>query len=244
MPKKAATPSVAELDAAPGGAAAVDRALSVLRAFKMGDGSLSLAELSERTQLYKSTLLRLIYSLEHASLIYRHSDGTYSVGSEVARLYGVFTSAFSQRDIVMAVLRELVEKTKESAAFYIRQGDNRLCLYRVDSPHLLRDQTRMGDLLPVDRGSGGRMMMAYTGGRGAKYAQIRKEQIVVTTGELIPELSGISAPVFGADGEFVGVMNLSIPTYRLDTSHAKHVRAAAEQLTGLFGGVFPPPEGG
>jgi DNA-binding IclR family transcriptional regulator len=87
------------------------------------------------------------------------------------------------------------------------------------------------------------MMMAYTGGRGAKYTQIRKEQIVVTTGELIPELSGISAPVFGADGAFMGVMNLSIPTYRLDTGHAKHVRAAAEQLTGLFGGVFPPPEG-
>ena len=30
--------------------------------------------------------------------------------------------------VVMPVLRELVEKTKESAAYYVRQGEQRLCL--------------------------------------------------------------------------------------------------------------------
>jgi DNA-binding IclR family transcriptional regulator len=242
MPKKAAVDTFADQQA-PGGAAAVDRALAVLRAFRMGDGNLTLAELAERTQLYKSTVLRLIASLEHAFLIHRHADGRYSLGSEVARLYGVFNSSFSQRDTVMAVLQELVAQTRESAAFYVRQGDHRLCLHRVDSPHLLRDQTKVGDLLPLDRGAGGQMVLAYTGGRGAKYARMRKEQLVITTGELIPELSGISAPVFGADGSFAGAMNLSIPTYRLDISHAKHVQAAAVKLTGLFGGVYPAPEG-
>ena len=42
MPKKAAQPSVADLQAAPGGAAAVDRALSLLCAFRAGDDGLSL----------------------------------------------------------------------------------------------------------------------------------------------------------------------------------------------------------
>ena len=43
MPRKAQTESVSDLNAAPGGAAAVDRALSLLSAFRPGDEALSLA---------------------------------------------------------------------------------------------------------------------------------------------------------------------------------------------------------
>lgn len=243
MPRKAAIPSVADQQAAPGGAAAVDRALSLLTAFRKGDGSLSLAELAQRTQLYKSTVLRLIASLEHATLIRRHADGTYSLGPEIVRLNGVYASAFSQQDVVMPVLKELVDLTRESAAFHVIHGEHRLCLYRVDSPQLLRDHTRAGDLLPLDRGAGGRVLTAYSSGRGAKYTKIRKEQVVIASGDRVPEVSGISAPVFGADGECAGAVTLSIPTYRLNMAHADHVRYAAVKLTGLLGGVYPEPEG-
>ncbi|WP_077035716.1 IclR family transcriptional regulator [Pelomonas sp. KK5] len=242
MPKKAAHPSVADQQAAPGGAAAVDRALSLLTAFRKGDGSLTLAELAQRTQLYKSTVLRLIASLEHATLIRRHADGSYSLGPEIVRLHGVYASAFSQQDAVMPVLKELVDQTNESAAFHVRHGDARLCLYRVDSTQLLRDHTRAGDLLPLDRGAGGRVLMAYGGGKEPKYRKIRQDQVVIASGDRVPEVSGISAPVFGADGEFAGAITLSIPTYRLNTDHAEHVREAAIKLTGLLGGVYPEPE--
>lgn len=238
MPKSSQPPTV-ELDSDKTGVAAVDRALATLRAFQKGDDALTLAELAKRTQLYKSTLLRLLVSLERALLIRRHEDGRYSLGPEVARLHGIYADAFSEREVVMGVLKELVEQTGESAAYYVRQGDLRLCLYRVDSPHLLRDQTREGDLLPLDRGSGGRLVLAFTGGVGPVYAKIRKEQLVITKGELLPELSGITAPVFRANGEFAGAMNLSIPTYRFTASHAKHVQDAAVRLTTLFGGSYP-----
>ena len=66
MPRKAQTESLADTAAAPGGAAAVDRALTLLSAFTAGDVSLSLTELADRTRLYKSTVLRLLASLEHA----------------------------------------------------------------------------------------------------------------------------------------------------------------------------------
>ena len=56
MPRKARIESLADAHAAPGGAAAVDRSLSLLAAYRTGDVSLGLAELAERTQLYKSTV--------------------------------------------------------------------------------------------------------------------------------------------------------------------------------------------
>ena len=51
------------MNAKANGVAAVERALSVLGAFRDGDASLSLHELAARTGLYKSTILRLLVSL-------------------------------------------------------------------------------------------------------------------------------------------------------------------------------------
>ncbi len=139
MPRKAAQVSEADKHSAEGGAVAVDRALFVLSAFRLGDISLGLADLAQRSGLYKSTLLRLLASLEHAALVQRLPDGRYSLGPEVARLNAVYAASFSLEGVIMPVLRELVQTTRESAAFHVEQGEHRLCLYRVDSPQPVRD---------------------------------------------------------------------------------------------------------
>jgi len=235
MPKKALTPSLADERAAPGGAAAVDRALSLLCAFRAGDAGLSLQELAERTRLYKSTALRLLASLEHARLLLRQADGRYMLGPELARLQLVQAGQFSLEAVVMPVLRELVAATRESAAFHVRQGEQRLCLYRVDSPQLLRDHTRAGDLLPLERGAGGRVLLAFGGAKGALYARIRQAGLAELSGDRVPDLSGISAPVFGAAGELVGALTLTLPSHRLQAGFGAAVKAAAARLSQRLG---------
>jgi DNA-binding IclR family transcriptional regulator len=237
MPRKAARPSLADRQAAPGGAAAVDRALSLLCAFRAGDKALSLTELANRTQLYKSTVLRLTASLEHARLLLRNEEGRYALGPEIARLAGLYAATFSLESEVLPVLRALVAKTRESAAFHVRQGDKRLCLYRIDSPQVVRDHIRAGDLLPLRRGAGGRVLMAFAGARGALYERIRREGVAVLAGDRVPELTGISAPVFGHDGALAGALTLTLPTSRINDAFVPIVRAAAETLSRRLGGT-------
>ena len=239
MPKKALQPSLADTQAAPGGAAAVDRALSLLAAFRAGDDALSLAELAERTQLYKSTVLRLLASLEHARLLQRRADGRYALGPELARLHGIYAASFSLEAEVLPALRELVARTKESAAFHVRQGEQRLCLYRVDSPQIVRDHIRAGDMLPLKRGAGGRVLLAFAGARGALYEQIRRDGVIVLGGDRVPELTGISAPVFGGEGALVGALTLTLPTPRLKPEFAPLVRDAARRLSLRLGSPQP-----
>lgn len=239
MPRKAIEPSLADENSAPGGVAAVDRALSLLAAFGPGDASLTLGELADRTKLYKSTVLRLLASLEHARLVVRKADGAYALGPEVARMNAVYTGSFSIETEVMPVLRELVAKTQESAAFHVRQGKERLCLYRVDSPHLVRDHTRVGDLLPMDRGAGGRVLSAFGGAKGATYEAIRKQGFVELDGDRVRDLSGISAPVFGPGGQLAGAITLTMPTQRKRASFVQAVRKAANDLTHRLGGHAP-----
>jgi DNA-binding IclR family transcriptional regulator len=236
MPRKAARPSLADRQAAPGGAAAVDRALSLLAAFRDGDRALSLAELADRTQLYKSTVLRLAASLEHARLLLRTDAGRYALGPELARLHGIYAAAFSLADEVVPALRELVAKTRESAAFHVRQGDRRLCLYRVDSPQVVRDHIAVGDVLPLNRGAGGRVLLAFAGAKGAAYDRIRRDGMAVLSGDRVPELTGISAPVFGPEGMLSGALTLTMPSPRMNDAFGPIVRGAAEDLSRRLGG--------
>ena len=241
MPRKARIESLADAHAAPGGAAAVDRSLSLLGAYRKGDVSLGLAELAERTQLYKSTVLRLLASLEHARLVQRLEDGRYGLGSEVARLYGIYAASFSLDKVVLPVLRTLVAVTGESAAYHVRQGETRLCLYRVDSPHPIRDHIKAGDLLPMDKGTGARILVAFDAEPTrvqslrdrALYAKIREQGFYAATGDRLAGVAGISAPVFKHDGTLAGALTLTMPDSRYKLHYAKAVLSCSRKLTGL-----------
>jgi DNA-binding IclR family transcriptional regulator len=164
-------------------------------------------------------------------------DGRYALGSEVTRLHSIYAASFSMEAQVMPVLRELVAATQESAAFHVRQGDQRLCLYRVDSPHLLRDHIRAGDLLPLDRGAGGRVLMAFGGAKGRMYDEIRKCGFVVLSSDRVPGLTGISAPVWNAAGELAGALTLTLPEQRMKPEFTDAVRESSKRLTLRLGGA-------
>lgn len=247
MPRKARTESLATAAAAPGGAAAVDRALSLLAVFREGDDALGLAELALRTQLYKSTALRLLASLEHAGLLQRRPDGRYALGAEIARLHGVYAASFSLGDVVLPVLQALVQATGESAAYHVRQGRGaeavRVCLYRVDSPHPVRDHIQAGDVLPLSAGTGGRVLSAWdpdalaraSARERALYAAIRQAGAYSAVGDRLADVAGISVPVFDAQGGVAAALTLTMPAHRHDPAYLADVQRAAEQLRAKVG---------
>jgi DNA-binding IclR family transcriptional regulator len=245
MPRPSARPSLATDNPAHHGAAAVDRALSLLGAWRQGDGALGLAELAARTGLHKSTALRGLASLAHAGLLQRQSDGQYRPGPEIARLHAVYTTQFSLDQAVLPVLQALVQATGESAAYHVRQGQaprqTRLCLFRVDSPHPIRDHIRAGDLLPLDRGAGGRVLSAFGLGNDTHrpnseerqlYARIRSDGYFAAQGDRLDGVAGISAPVFDSQDRVVAALTLTLPEHRWQESHVEAVLHAARQLNG------------
>jgi DNA-binding IclR family transcriptional regulator len=243
MPKRPARPSLADHDAAPGGAAAVDRALILLKLFGGASGARQLSELAEKSGLYKSTTLRLLASLEHAQLIVRQPDGRYALGPVVPWLHAAYAASFSLEGVVMPALRTLVDATAETAAFHVRQGDHRVCVYRVESPQPVREQVKVGDIMPLDSGAGGRVLLAYAGAPGALYASIRRQGVAVLSGDRVPGVAGISAPVFDASGVLVGAVTLAMPKERLEKKHVSHVVDTARAITTRLGGHFPAPVG-
>jgi DNA-binding IclR family transcriptional regulator len=191
---------------------------------------MGLTELAAKSRRYKSTVLRLLASLGHAGLVQRQAEGRYVLGPAIARLHASYLSTFSLEAVVMPALRLLVERTTETAAFHVRQGDHRVCLYRVDSTQPVRLQIRVGDVMPL-----------YAGVSGDMYERIRHEQVAVMVGDRVADLAGVSAPVFDAAGTLVGAVTLTMPKERLSPKYAPCVLDTAREITSSLGGVFPAP---
>lgn len=237
MPKKSTKGNIGKIPMSGAGVAAVDKALAILRLFNTGNPELSLIHISEATGLYKSTALRMLASLEYSLLVVKRSDGMYALGPTIASLSAAYKHEKSLETVVMPILKELMQSTHESAAFHVRQGDKRLCLYRIDSNQALRDHIKVGDLLPIDKGSGGKVLQAFEGATGKAANQIRKDMVLAISGDRVKEISGISSPVFNSEG-LIGVITLTMPTYRFDAKQALLVMNSAKKLTELLGGKF------
>lgn len=236
--KKRARPAV-------DGVASADRALAVLTAFRRGDGPLSLAELSARTGLVKSTIMRLVVSLEGHGLMIRLGDGSYQLDAEVLRLGTIYQESFKLDTFVLPVLEELVARLNETASFYIRRGEQRLCLFRVESPHLLRLHIREGDMLPLEASATSQVLRVFSTHPLPDYAATI-ELPIYTAGMVDAHTASISTPVFGNGGKLMGALTVSGPTTRLTATYAQEikglVKAAGDGLTKALGGRKPGGE--
>ncbi|GHB17433.1 IclR family transcriptional regulator [Salinicola rhizosphaerae] len=106
---------------------AVERALTLLEAFSPQRSAMTLTELSQATGFYKSTILRLMASLEHYGYAVRDDRGVYHVGPAIARLAPLAVESDSLERLIRPTLTTLRDATGETAAFYIRDGKQRRC---------------------------------------------------------------------------------------------------------------------
>ncbi|CDX21570.1 Transcriptional regulator, IclR family [Mesorhizobium sp. ORS 3359] len=221
------------------GVAALDRAIAILDAFTPADRSLGLAEIAARTGLYKSTILRLANSLIRGQLLERLDDGRYRIGPAAFRLGALYQRSVVAMDILLPIMRDLSERSWESVAFYVRSGDLRTCLYRVESKHPIRYTIREGDVLPLLAGSGGRVLAAFSGQEGEPYETIRKTYNCISIGDRDPQTAGISAPVFGPGRTLLGALTLAGPSTRVDAAFLERMKRplleAAARATRAFG---------
>lgn len=219
------------------GVSAAERALAVLTAFRRGDSALSLAELAERTGLVKSTILRLALSLQQYRLLARLPDGSYRLDAETLRLGTAYQQAFRLSDHVVPVLEQLAAETGETTSFYVRNGEERLCLFRVESTNRIRMTVQPGDTRPLDQSAIARTLLRYEAGPPSPDDELP----LFTSGVTDPHAAALAMPVFGIGDSLVGALAISGPISRLTEARAEQVKVplveAAHKLTLACGGT-------
>ena len=218
-----------------GGVIAVTRALRLLESFAVGESQLSLAEISRRCQLHKTTVLRIARTLALSGYLVQREDGDWRLGPAAGWLGARYQAGFDVQNVLEPALRALTLASGESAAFYVREGNVRTCLVRVEGPQALRHHARMGEGLPLDRGSPGRVILAFSGEPGELYEDIRQRGYHWSIGEREQGVATISAPVFGKHWRLLGSVCVSGPASRLSQQRLEEIAptviAAANQLS-------------
>ncbi|KRR29906.1 MULTISPECIES: IclR family transcriptional regulator [Bradyrhizobium] len=224
------------------GVDAVRRALAILKSFNAERSAMTLTQIAEMTDLYKSTVLRLASSLEADGFLVRGADRLFRPGPELWRLGALYQRGLDLGEVIRPSLRRLVESTGETASFYVADGDERICLYRVNSPRSVRHHLEEGQRLPIDRGAAGRILTAYREPTNVEGKKIRDKGFYVSIGERDPEVAAAAVPLMDVHGKLRGALSLSAIRTRFDADARKSAIDALKSEAKALAGLLPASE--
>jgi DNA-binding IclR family transcriptional regulator len=219
----------------------LDKSVAILAALAE-EGPLSLAGLVEATGLSRPTAHRLALALEAHRLVGRDGAGRFRLGLRLLGWAGAVSAELGLVEAARPVLEALRDETGESAQLFVRDGDSRLCVAASERPAGLRDTVPVGAVLPIDRGSGGKVLLAFAadgvarfpGADPAELETIRRRGWAASVAEREDGVCSVSAPVLDSGGRVHAALGVSGPINRLGRQPGRQlaapVVAAAREL--------------
>lgn len=194
------------------GVGVIDKGVLILHA--LARGPLDLAGLQEATDLPRATAHRLAVALELHGLVRRDPQGRFCLGFEWIRLGQAAEEQFPLAEIARPALTALRDETGESVQLYVADADGRRCVVSLESTHGLRWIVPQGALLPLDRGSAGRVL--------------RGDDVAESVEEREPGVASVSAAVRDRNRRVIAAVSLSGPIERLSREPRRRFGRAVE----------------
>jgi DNA-binding IclR family transcriptional regulator len=217
---------------------AVERAMDILLCF-VDVKELSLTEISIKVALHKSTVHRLLASLEGKGFILR--DGAtekYRLGFRLWELSANLIQSDDMGVVLLPEMERLRDQVGETISLYIRDGDERVRVQAVQGNQAIRRVAPVGARMPLFVGASSKVLLAYaeealqnrvlnaaniTSGLDRNtivqmLADTRKLGFATSIEEREPGAAAVSAPIFGRDGKLMASLAVSGPANRLTQS--------------------------
>ncbi|NOZ73238.1 MAG: IclR family transcriptional regulator [Chloroflexi bacterium] len=231
----------------------LQRAITILRSFSEAEPELSVGELSQRLGLHKSTVSRILATLERERLVGRNPEtGKYHLGLGMVSLAGVALGRLDVRAVAQPYLNHLVEITQETVNVVVIEGKEGVNIARAASPKSIRYVGWIGRRIPLHCTAPGLILLAFMPFSESemflqeklrKYTEhtltsppelrdrlqlIRKQGYAIVHEEFEEGYSGIASPIFNHQGEVTAAISITGPTFRLEPGQ---IEAFIEPLT-------------
>lgn len=233
---------------------AVERALDILLCFTSGT-DLAMTEIAERTQLHKSTVHRLLATLESKGFMVRDTvTERYRLGLRVWELSAQLSTSDEPSAVCLPEMERLRDTLGETISLYLRDGYERIRIQAVQSNQAIRRVAPVGVRLPLYVGASSKVLIAFSepaeqaeimaslawppsidqDGFRAQLDEIYRMGYAISVEEREPGAAAVSAPVFGRSGKCVAALSVSGPSSRLTRSrlhgHAPEILEAARRM--------------
>ena len=230
------------------GAQTVTRAFELVDLFDDQHRIWSLGDLIKASGLKRTTVFRLMTSLEEVGIVRKRSQGGYILGERLIALGGRAMRANPLRTVARPFMEQLSALTTESTildTLLILDGRPKsMVVEEVQGHHLLGLAQHIGSHFPAHSTSTGKVLLAYQSAKNlaaldltnltqftqftitdtdrllAELADVRQAGYATAIGELTIGMMAIAAPIFDMHGEVVAALTIS----------ASESRVSAEKL--------------
>ena len=231
----------------------VERAARLLRAIADGDDVSNMSRTARAVGINRTTLMRLLHTLEAEHFIERRPDGEgYQIG---LGLVGIAARAFYSQDIVqvaLPVVARLAETVGLSAHLGMLDGTDAVYLVRRVPNVPLASNIHVGSRIPAHATTLGRIILAYRTKDEVDrlYAGAKLTRFTERTPASLPALhtllardraaglawsdsyylmgvSSFAGPVFDHAGRAIAAVNVTGPSAMFETPSKRHAIADA-----------------
>jgi IclR family transcriptional regulator, acetate operon repressor len=241
----------------------VHRAVSILQVLAL-HGPSGVTEIASELGVHKSTVFRLLATLEARGLVDQHSErGNYRLGYGVVQLAAGATKMDDLSLISRPICRQLAETVQETVNVAVHDGHAVISVAQVIGAPTIATVNWVGRRTPMHATASGKVFMAYMDAEQLdalladglpaytphtvvdpaalkeELALVRARGYASTREEHEIGLAAVGAPVRTLDGHVIAAVTASGPTFRIteDTlpDIAGHVVAAATEISQRHG---------
>lgn len=252
-------------NAAPSSVQVLDRSLKLLDLVASADGA-ALTDLSDQSGMAPSTVHRLLTSLAgHRMVTYDAETGAWTIGLKAFEIGNAFLRFRKLGTISRPFLKQLMERSGETANIGIEDGGDVVFISQVESHAPMRAFFRPGRRGPIHASGIGKAILSTWGEPAIEslFATRPLTRFTANTRDTLPRLMTdlvairtrgfsiddeehtlgmrcLAAPIFNEYGEAIAGISVSGPAVRLPDARLAElgpvVRAAAEGVTRAMGG--------
>ncbi len=243
--------------------AVIERMMRVLETFE-GEREVALATLTTRSKLVKSSVYRILFTLERLGYIEKNGEGRYSITSRLSRLGGQARPHSQLPALAEPFMLDLVRKFQETINLGVLDAGEVLYIRVLESPHAFRLAAHAGIRSPLHSTALGKSLLAtlpetelqkilapYSFQRCTRNTICEAEQFMRELGRVrrrgyavdnMEDSEGarcLAAPIFDGDGRGVAALSISGPASRVhrarDPEITAALSAACRQISQLLG---------
>lgn len=213
-------------------------AVKVLQSFSIAEPQLGVTEIARRVELHKSTVSRILSTLELAGMVSRDAvSGRFGLGLGIITAAGPLLAHLDVRRLAYPVLQRLSEQTTETAALTVWNGSESIVVEQIESTRLVKHTTPLGARFTKAASASVQVFLSHLepaqvrrllaqgliqlpeGVTADAYAASLRDVVAAghawNKGNTDPEELSVAAPILDHRGQVAAVLLISAPRARV-----------------------------
>lgn len=211
----------------------VERALDILQMLAISPGGTGLTAIASRASLPKSTAHRLLSTLEARGFVKRDpTTDQYCLGLRTLELATCYFEGDDLTTVALPEMRRLRDQFDETVSLYVRDGQERVRVQKVESRQAVRRVVQIGQRMPLYIGASGKVILAHCDTQILEQVlgslpeifdkenllrqleDVRRRGYATSIEEREQGTSAVAAPIFNRSGIVTAALCISGPTSR------------------------------